>query len=233
MNHKALPESIDLADCLLTSEQKEIIERATKEIEDKPDAYELDFFWKFDSSIGGIGGYCMPLNPTINPFPGGIGRTLFRPLQYAAADIGWNKDLWNNYRSARSAVSDSGQHLEAVTDYLILRTRSILSPVPTRKLALGQNIDYLAKNGTLPSDRVEQLEHFTRIYNKSKHDVNQSEERGRHFYPADAVVAYIFARILGVELLKPYYPDLLKTLEPYLGRLHSPNWNIQTNSDEH
>jgi hypothetical protein len=232
MNHKALPESIDLADCLLTSEQKEIIERATKEIEDKPDAYELDFFWKFDSSIGGIGGYCMPLNPTINPFPGGIGRTLFRPLQYAAADIGWNKDLWNNYRSARSAVNDSGQHLEAVAEYLVVRTTSILDRARIKKSMLGPSIHHLVKNGTLSSDRVEQLEHFTRLYNMSKHDVNQDEERGRHFYPSDALVTYVSARVLGVELLKPYYPDLLKTLEPYLGRLHGPNWNTLSNSND-
>jgi len=233
MDHEALPESIELADCLLNSEQKQIVERATKEIEDKPDAYDLDFFWKLDSSIGGIGGYCMPFNPTVNPFPGGIGRTLFRPAQYAAGDIECNKDLWNNYRSARSAVNDSGQHLEAVAEYLIARTTSILNPVRIRKLALGQSIHYLAENGTLPSDRVEQLEHFARLYNKSKHNVNQDEERGRQFYPSDALISYISARILGKELLKPYYPDLLKTLEPYLSRLHNPSWNIQSNSIEH
>src|SRR5664280_2668710 len=94
MDHEALPELIELSDCLLNSEQKEIIERATKEIYDKPDAYELDFFWKFDSSIGGIGGYCMPFNPVVNPFPRGIGRFLFRPLQYAAANIECNKGIY-------------------------------------------------------------------------------------------------------------------------------------------
>jgi len=226
MDHEALPESIELSDCLLNSEQKEIIERATKEIYDKPDAYELDFFWKFDSSIGGIGGYCMPFNPVVNPFPGGIGRTLFRPLQYAAGDIECNKDLWNNYRSARSAVNDSGQHLEAVAEYLITRTTSILNPARVKKSMLGKSIHYLAKNGTLSSGRVEQLEHFTRLYNKSKHEVNQDEERERQFYPSDALVSYISARILGVELLKPYYADLLKTLELYLDRLRTPNWNL-------
>lgn len=226
MHHEALPESMELSKRLLNSEQMEIIERAAKEVDDKPDAYELDFFWTFDSLIGGIGGYCMPFNPTVNPFPGGIGRTLFRPLQYAAADIEYEKDLWNNHRSARSAVNDSGQHLEAVTKYIIARTTSVLNPVRIRKLALGQSIHYLAENGTLSSGRVEQLERFTRLYNKSKHEVNQDEERERQFYPSDALVAYVSARILGVELLKPYYPDLLKTLELYLDRLRTPNWNL-------
>jgi len=234
MDHEALPESIELVDCLLNSEQKQIIERATKEIEDKPDAYELDFFWGFDSSIGGIAGYCMPFNPTVNPFPAGIGRTLFRPLQYAAGDIECNKNLWRNYRSAKSAVNDSGQHLEAAIDYVVARTTSILNrPARFKKLTLGQSIRYLAKNSTLSSDKAEQLAHFARLYNKSKHNVNQDEERERQFYPSDALVAYISARILGVELLKPYYPDLLKTLQPYLGRLHNPNWNLQGNSDGH
>jgi hypothetical protein len=183
MDHEALPESIELADCLLNSDQKQIIERAGVELYQRPDTYNLDFFWDLDSSIGGIGGYCMPFDPTANPFPGGIGRTLFRPVQYAAGDIECNKSLWNNYRSAKSAVNDSGQHLEAVTEYVIARTTSILNPVRIRKLALGQSIHYLAENGTLSSGRVKQLERFTRVYNKSKHEVNQDEERERQWYP--------------------------------------------------
>jgi hypothetical protein len=217
----------------LNSEQKEIIERATKEIYDKPDAYKLDFFWRFDSSIGGIGGYCMPLDPTLNPFPGGIGRTLFRPLQYAAGNIDWKKGLYGNYLSAKWAVHDSGLHLEAVTKYVIGRTTFFKNLARSEKFTLGKSVHFLTKNGTLSGDRVESSELLTKLYDKSKHDVNQDGERGRQFYPSDALISYISARILGEELLKPYYPDLLKTLEPYLGRLHNPNWNIQSNSDEH
>lgn len=43
--------------------------------------------WKEDQRIGGIGGYCMPQNPVKNPFPSGIKRELYRPLQYARAEI--------------------------------------------------------------------------------------------------------------------------------------------------
>ena len=230
MDYEALPESIELADCLLNSEQKQIIERATKEIYDKPDTYELDFFWRFDSSIGGIGGCCMPFNPTINPFPGGIGRFLFRPLQYAAANIECNKGIYDNYDAARSTVQNSGLYLESVTKYVIRRRTFPVIPVWSWRSTLGRNIRYLTKMGAISDNKVGPSGFFVELCNKSKHDTNPGNERERQFCPTDALIAYISARILGEALLKPYYPDLLKTLETHLGRLYNPNWNIQSNS---
>ncbi len=83
-------------------------------------------------------------------------------------------------------------------------------------MTLGQSVDSLAKHGLLSDDRNAQLQCFTHLYNKSKHEVNKDNERERQFYPVDALISYISARILGVELLKPYYHELLKTLSPYL-----------------
>lgn len=226
MTHTALLESTKLANLLFDAEQKQIAERAAQEIDEKPDAYDLSFFWRLDSFIGGVGGYCMPFNPVSNPFPGGTGRTLFRPIQYAAADIESNKDLWNNYRSAKSAVNDAGQHLEAVTRYVLARTAPILSPVQFRRSMLGQNVRYLADKHSLSSDTVAELDLLTRLYNKSKHEVNQDDERERMFFPADALVVYLSARILGTRLLKPYYPDVLKEIKPYLGNLSGLNCSI-------
>lgn len=226
VKHTALLESTELASLLFDAEQKQIAERAAQEIHEKPDTYDLSFFWSLDSSIGGVGGYCMPFNPVSNPFPGGIGRTLFRPAQYAAADIECNKALWNNYRSAKSAVNDSGQHLEAVTRYVLARTAPVLSPAQFKRSMLGQNVRYLADKHTLSSDTVTELELLTRLYNKSKHEVNQDNERERLFFPADALVVYLSARILGRRLLKPYYPDILKEIKPYLGNLNGLNCSM-------
>lgn len=200
MNHEALPESIELANCLLNFEQKQIIERATKEIEDKPDAYDLDFFWRLDSSIGG---YCMPFNPTVNPFPGGIGRTLFRPLQYAAANIEWNKGLFNIYVNARSAIEFSGMHLETVMKYVIQKTEPLLYIINYSKSALGKSINFLEQREKAPHGLTKPLKLCANLYNRSKHDTNQDEERERLFLPEDALVSYISTRIFGVELLKP------------------------------
>jgi len=150
MNHKALPESTELAALLFDAEKQRIVDRAADEVDKKPGTYDLSFFWRVDSSIGGVGGYCMPFNAVFNPFPSGIGRTLFRPIQYAAADIECNKRLWNNYRSAKSAVNDAGQHLEAVTRYVLGRTASGLSLIPFKQPMLAKLSAVLPTGASCP-----------------------------------------------------------------------------------
>lgn len=221
MNNNALIESTGLADLLLSLEQKHIIETVTREINERPDAYNLDCFWALDSSIGGIGGYCMPFDPTNNPFPAGIGRSLFRPLQYAAANIEWNKCLVSAYMNTRSAVEFSGMHLETVTKYVIERSAPVLYAMKYRKSPLGHSVDFLEQRDRIPHDLIRPLRLCTHLYNKSKHDVNQDEERDKLFLPADALISYIAARILGKELLRPYYPAILRDLTPYMERLHN------------
>ena len=49
--------------------------------------HRTEILWKTDALIGGIGGYCMPANPVKNPFPSGVKRELYRPLQYARSSI--------------------------------------------------------------------------------------------------------------------------------------------------
>ena len=225
MNDEALPETKKLLNLLLTDAQKEIVERAIKEIKENPESYNIDFFWELDASIGGIGGYCMPFDPTRNPFPTGIGRSLFRPLQYAASDIEMRKDI---YFHARHAVQDAGLHLEMVAGFVLWETSNRIGKMslPFKKWTLGQSIIELDKRKVLPQCLIEPLKLFVELYNKSKHEVNQDEERERLFSPADALIAYISARILGKELLKPYYPEILESIEEYLGRLNGLNMNL-------
>jgi hypothetical protein len=223
VNNEALPESKELLNLLLTNAQKEIVGRAIKEIKENPESYNIDFFWELDASIGGIGGYCMQFNPTSNPFPSGIGRSLFRPLQYASSYIERNKDIHNN---AKWVVLNSGLHLEAVAKYMIEKITSPINPARYKKFTLGRSIDFIKKKNALPTDIIEKLDLFLELYNKSKHDVNQDEERERLFSPADALIAYISARILGKELLRPYYPEILKSIEKYFGRLKGLNMNL-------
>ena len=223
MNNEALPESKELLNFLLTNAQKEIVGRAIKEIKENPDSYNIDFFWELDASIGGIGGYCMQFNPTSNPFPAGIGRSLFRPLQYASSYIERNKDIHNN---AKWVVLNSGLHLEAVAKYMIEKITSPINPARYKKFTLGQSIGELDKRKALPQHLIEPLKLFVALYNKSKHEVNQDEERERLFSPADALIAYISARIVGKELLKPYYPEILKSISKYIDRLNGLNVNI-------
>jgi len=223
-NDGPLPESKELLDTLLTETQKEIVERAIKEIKENPESYNIDFFWELDASIGGVGGYCMPFDSTSNPFPTGIGRSLFRPLQYAASYIESNKDIHNN---ARWVVLNSGLHLEAVAKYMIQKFTSSVNPARYKKLTLGQSVGELDKRKVLPQNLIEPLKVFVKLYNKSKHEVNQDEERKRLFSPADSLIGYISARILGKEFLKPYYPEILESIEEkYLNGLKGLNMNL-------
>jgi len=226
MNNEPLPESTKLAKLLLNDKQAKVIEEALKEIEVKPHDYDIEKFWEMDRFIGGIGGYCMSLDPIVNPFPGGIARSLFRPLQYAASDIERNKDIYNN---ARYATQDSGQHLEEVTKLVIKKTTSVSNPARYKKLTLGQSTKFLVDKKALPPDSniTKSLKFFVKSYNSSKHGVNQNEERERLFSPADALISYISARIIGKQLLTPYYPEILKAVgEKGLARLKGLNLNL-------
>jgi hypothetical protein len=222
MNNKALPESEKLLNLLLTDSQKEVVQRTIQEIKESPESYNIDFFWELDASIGGIGGYCMPFDPTLNPFPTGICRSLFRPLQYAASDIEMRKDI---YFHARHAVQDAGLHLEMASGFVLYRADNKIGKfiLQFKKLTLGQFINELTKRKLLQQHLIEPLKLFVELYNKSKHVVNQDEERERLFSPTDALIGYISARILGKELLKPYYPEILKSIEEYLDKLNGLN----------
>jgi len=223
MINKALPESIELFNQLLTNAQKEIIDRAVKEIKENPESYNINFFWELDASIGGIGGYCMPFDPRVNSFPAGIGRSLFRPLQYAFSYIERNKDIHNN---AKWVVLNSGLHLEAIAKYMIEKITSPMDFARYKKFTLGQFIGELDKRKILPQHLIEPLKTFVKLYNKSKHDVNQDEERERLFSPVDALISYISARIIGKELLRPYYNEILNSLGEYINRLNGLNMNL-------
>jgi len=224
MNGGALPETEELSRLLLSHEQIAVIEAAIQEIDERPDSYDLGFFWKLDSSIGGIGGYCMLFDSTRNPFPSGIGRSLFRPLQYAAEEIDGNKSIHNN---ARWAVLSSGQHLEAATKYVMKkRIPFLMRPIGLEKFTLGKSIHILTEKDILPSNMVKPSGLFTELYNKSKHDINQDEERERLFAPADALISYISARIIGKKLLKRYYSEILQEVGPFLNGLNGLNMGI-------
>ncbi len=219
MINGALPESKELLNLLLTDAQKEVVGRAIKEIKENPESYNIDFFWELDASIGGIGGYCMPFDPTRNPFPTGIGRSLFRPLQYAAGAI--KKDA---YFLAKYTVQQSGLHLEKAAKYVLQRV-SIIENVKTKvtTLTLGKLVEKLKEQDIVQQNLTEPLKIFNELYKKSKHDVNQDEERERLFSISDAQISYISARILGKALLKPYYEEILKQIGKDMEKLNCAN----------
>jgi len=79
-----LKEACWLYDNLLEKHQNYVVDEVLSRMDNDMHKDILDNFWRIDKEIGGIGGYNMPKNPVMNPFPGGDKRSLYRSLQYAA-----------------------------------------------------------------------------------------------------------------------------------------------------
>ena len=204
-----MTETIYLFEKLFSNEQKERIQSFLNEVKTEKGNYSPSILWQMDQAIGGIGAYCMPPDPLINPFPGGINRELFRPLQYARSEI----DICDVRVHARYVVHYSGMHLEAVLR-LFLRETKILGSLRFFNSTLGKAAHEIAKIEVINNVLTEALLKFVKLYNMAKHEVNMFEERPRLFCEADAIVCYFSARIIGqAVLIKFNYPLSLKTYE--------------------
>jgi len=198
----ALPETKRICEQLLSHEQQHEVQAFLRELELKQGNYKADILWKMDQKIGGIGGYCMPSHPTMNPFPGGPNRELFRPLQYARSRI----DICDIRIHSREVVQYSGMHLEAVSRFFLSRSKAI-SKWRLRKLTLGQAAHKISAMNIMDRKIGDALLTYVALYNRAKHEVNMDEERRYLFSPLDAVVCYACARIIGQAMLTQlHYP---------------------------
>lgn len=159
--------------------------------------YRTEVLWKTDALIGGIGGYCMPANPVNNPFPSGVKRELYRPLQYARSSI----DICDVRIFARNVVENSGMHLEAVCR-LFLKNINVLGGLRFQNLTLGKAVHKIEQEKIFDDYVIEALYDFVKVYNRSKHEINQDETKDRLFNAEDAIVSYFTTRILGVVILQ-------------------------------
>jgi len=173
------------------------------EVKQAKEKYQTDSLWIADQKIGGIGAYAMPADPVKNPFPGGIKRSLYRPLQYVRSDI----DICDIRMHGRYIVQNCGMHLEEVCR-LVLKTYKVLGKLRFHNSTLGKAIQLIKRLNIIDVDIIFALENYVKIYNLSKHEVNQDESRERLFNAYEAITAYYSARILGVYLLRKInYPE--------------------------
>lgn len=181
----------------LSKEIRECIDTFISSEVELKDIYDSHKIWEMDQKIGGIGGYAMSPNPTINPFPSGIERSLYRPLQYATADI----DCCDIRMHARYIVSNCGLHLETICK-LILKQNTTLGKIRYNNITLGKSVHSIQKLNIIKREIIDALFQFVKLYNLSKHEVNQDECQERLFNSADALVVYFSARIVGLYLLR-------------------------------
>lgn len=193
----ALPETQIIFNKLLNDNQQKVILKTLENIHENKSDYSLSEYWKIDELIGGIGGFNLPVNPIINPFPFGIKRSIFRPLQYAYSEM----EIRDIRYTSRYVVMYSGMHLEAIIRYLLINKR-FFGKIRNYNLTLGKAVNKINALNIIDKKTIYCLYKFINLYNKSKHEVNQYQERERLFSPADALVIYMGARILGNEILR-------------------------------
>lgn len=207
--NRALEETKWLYNHLLNDEQKATILSTLENIDSSENNYSLDDFWKVDEAIGGLGGFNLPKNPISNPFPYGIKRSIFRPLQYAAGEM----DIRDIRYSSRYVVMYSGMHLEATLKFFLMTNQS-LGKLRNYNSTLGKVVHKIEQFNLLDKKTIENLYKFIQLYNKSKHEVNQDINRNRLFTPTDALVIYLAARIIGWKVLQRIDPaEFSSTLE--------------------
>ena len=195
ISHKEIEEMYNF----LPKEIREGIDSFFQQDLDNPEyEYSTDDLWIMDQSIGGVGGYYMPSNPTKNPFSSGEKRSLYRPLQYARSSI----DMCDVRIFARTVIENTGMHLEAVCRKLIDERSSLIKKYFPKQTTLGKAVKIIEDRGFVDSQIIHQLYMFVKIYNLSKHEINQDESRDRMFNAKDAIVSYFTARVIGINLLK-------------------------------
>ena len=194
ISHKEL---MNLYNKLFDEAVKEgINEFLRQDFDNKDEKYKTDMLWEIDALIGGVGGYCLPSSSSNNPYPAGIERELYRPLQYAKEEI----DLGYGRVNARYIIDMCGMHLEAASRLLVMN--SMLDEFRFSNCTLGKAVHRIEKKKLLDGNVIQALYDFVQIYNRSKHEVNQDETRERLFSTDDAIVAYFATRILGVSILQ-------------------------------
>ena len=190
-------ELMDLYNKLFDEAVKEgINEFLRQDFDNKDEKYKTDMLWEIDALIGGVGGYCLPSSSSNNPYPAGIERELYRPLQYAKEEI----DLGYGRVNARYIIDMCGMHLEAACRLLVMN--SVLDEFRFSNCTLGKAVHRIEKKKLLDGNVIQALYDFVQIYNRSKHEVNQDETRERLFSTDDAIVVYFATRILGVSILQ-------------------------------
>lgn len=204
--YRALEDSKWLYTHILNEHQRQIVKETITEIDEKDENYSLEKFWDADKEIGGLGGYNLPKNPINNPFPYGIKRSIFRPLQYAASEM----EIRDIRGGARHVIQYAGLHLEATTKFYLMLCLK-LDELRNYNATLGKVVHKLDQLKLLEEKTAEGLYVFVRLYNKSKHEVNMDRSRERLFTESDALIIYLAARILGNRILLEIDPEELES----------------------
>lgn len=182
---------------IFNEEQFDNIKNIIGEIEKDGQDYKTINLWKFDQTIGGIGGYCQGCDPAkSNPFQGTEFRNIYRCLQYVRSDF----DLCNINDVARYTIENCGHHLEEGIK-LYLKKKKTFNWIKTMRYPLGKLLQYVIDKQIFEEKVINELTLFIELYNISKHEILSNDELDRTFHADDAITCYFACRIVGKEIL--------------------------------
>lgn len=182
---------------LFDEEQKTTINLIIKNMQEEGENYKTIELWKFDQTLGGIGGYCLGCDPArSNHFQGSEFRNVYRTLQYVRSDF----DLCNINDVARYTIENCGHHLEEVIK-LYLKKNKKINWIKIRKYPLGKLLEYVTNKKVFNENIINNLKMFIEIYNISKHEILSDEELDRTFHADDAIICYLACRVVGKQIL--------------------------------
>lgn len=199
---------------LFDEEQKTTINLIIKNMQEEGENYKTIELWKFDQTLGGIGGYCLGCDPArSNHFQGSEFRNVYRTLQYVRSDF----DLCNINDVARYTIENCGHHLEEVIK-LYLKKNKTIKWIKIRKYPLGKLLEYVINKRLFNETIINNLKMFIEIYNISKHEILSDEELDRTFHADDAIICYLACRVVGKQILLKI--DHIRT-----NSIYEINWN--------
>lgn len=182
---------------IFNEEQLNTVNNLIKDIEKDGQDYKTIKLWKFDQSIGGIGGYCQGCDPAnSNHFQGTEFRNAYRCLQYIRADI----DILDVNYTARDIIENCGHHFEEAIKIYLKRNKK-MNWLKASRYPLGRLLNYIIDKSLLEENIVEQLKLFVDLYNISKHEILSNDEVNRTFHADDALICYFACRIVGKNIL--------------------------------
>lgn len=194
---KQLNETIYFQEKVLPKYIVDAIKQFIDDVEINKEKYDDSKLWETDRLLGGIGGYCMPPDPLLNPFQGTVEREYFRPLQYARSDI----QICDVRLRARNIIHMSGMHLETVCRE-VLKNGNKFTRLIHYNTTLGKAVKEIEKKKIYDTEIINTLYKFVKLYNMAKHETNSFEERARLFTVEDAVTAYFTVRVLGMKIFE-------------------------------
>ncbi len=182
---------------IFNEQQINAINDIIEEIEKDGQEYKTINLWKFDQTIGGIGGYSQGCDPArSNPLQGTEFRNAYRCLQYIRSYI----DILNINYTARDIIENCGHHFEESIKIYLKRTKKV-KWIKVSRYPLGKLLIYIADKNIFEEEITEALKLFVDLYNISKHEILSNDELDRTFHANDAIICYFACRIVGKKIL--------------------------------